>query len=329
MTHSTTRTVREDDGDSPVVSLTVVTRNRCNSLRAALDAVQRQSFKDWEVVIVDNDSQDNTVPMVKKEFPWARVIKVHRNIGCQPGRNIAMANCRGEFIFNLDDDGVLAPDAVEQVVATFRQKPDVGLVAASVRVPDDRKHLTSHCNGKTGAYYTSGFIGAAHALRRSILQNIGYFPEYVRGYSEPDLALRMLNAGWALWFSHKVVMYHEVSLVERDARQHHYFFSWHELETCLRLEHWSIAALDIAWKLSVGSLQAARKSLLVAHIRGIVRFLCGIPNYLSRRTPVSRDATLEFHYLQGRGIADRSMLPDFSRATLKDLVRWKLSTRSN
>ncbi|HPJ71728.1 MAG TPA: glycosyltransferase [bacterium] len=86
----------------PLFSVTIVTRNRRKELKRALTSVFTQHYRPIEVVVVDNDSGDGSGEMVREKWPEVRLIELHRNIGCQPGRNIAMKNCRGEFIFNLD-----------------------------------------------------------------------------------------------------------------------------------------------------------------------------------------------------------------------------------
>jgi GT2 family glycosyltransferase len=313
----------ESAGAPPLVSLTIVTRNRVDELRAALNAIRGQSYTRTETIIVDNASEDETAAMVEQEYPTVRLIRLHRNTGCQPGRNMAMANCRGQIIFNLDDDGVLAPDAVEQMVRVFDAHPEVGLVAACVQIAEEKSGEVANFNRERQSRYTAFFIGAAHALRREVLRDAGYFPEYVRGHSEVDLGLRIINSGWEMWFAPQVVMHHALSAKERDENLHARYHIRHQLETAARLQPALTAISQIAWRILLGLVLAFRRGILRGYMRGVLEFTVSLPRVLRDRTPISLWASRKFQYLNTHTVTRLDELPDFNEASFWDVVRWR------
>jgi GT2 family glycosyltransferase len=306
------------------VSITIVTRNRESELTRAINAVDKQTYRAHEIIVLDNASTDGTVKMLERYFPAVRVIQMHRNIGCQPGRNIAMANCSGDIIMNLDDDGELAPQALEKIVCIFEEHPEVGLVAVSVKVPERKANDYPNYNRDTKTHYTSFFIGAAHALRREVLHDAGYFPEYVRGHSEVDLGLRIVNSGWEMLYSPETIMYHDVSELERDTNLHAYYHILHQLETAARLQPALTAWAQIIWRIFLGMALSSRACVLSGYSRGVASFLISLPRILRERAPISIQASRKYQYLRDHKIADLSELPEFADVTFWDTVRWRL-----
>jgi glycosyltransferase involved in cell wall biosynthesis len=108
------------------------TRNRIEGLRQALASVDRQTFRDFDVWIVDDGSTDGTAEYLlegplREEYPGIPSLNVRVNdrpAGAAAARNRALAGVRGELIAFLDDDDVWLPDYLERQVATLDSHPD-------------------------------------------------------------------------------------------------------------------------------------------------------------------------------------------------------------
>lgn len=274
-----------------------------------------------EILVVDNDSNDDTVAMLSRDFPLVKIIRMAKNIGCQPARNIAMKKCTGDVIFNLDDDGTLHPEAIRNTIDTFTNHPEVGLVAASVKVPEDKAHLYPNFNEDNKMHYTSQFFGGASAMRRELLQDAGYFPEYFRGHSESDLALRIINSGWEMMYNPMVIMYHHISDIERNRNTETYYQVRHQLETSARLQPALTAFGQVSWRITYGFFVALKKGVLPGYAKGVALFFATLPHTLRRRNPVSKLASRKHHYLKHHHVYDLSMLPDFSKYKFSQMTR--------
>ena len=119
----------------PLVSIAIVTWNRKEDLSTAIESCRKQTYRNIEIVVADNASSDGTYEFLVENHPDIKVVRIDRNLGCCPGRNLAMANCSGEIVFCFDDDGFLDSKCVERIVSDFQANEDVAVVACNVRNP--------------------------------------------------------------------------------------------------------------------------------------------------------------------------------------------------
>jgi glycosyltransferase involved in cell wall biosynthesis len=108
------------------VSVVIPTYNRAPDLRRALASVSAQSWKDWEVLIVDNHSADDTTRVVE-EFrePRMRLLSVHNHGVIGVSRNVGVAAANGEYVAFLDSDDWWLPAKLERCVGALEAGADV------------------------------------------------------------------------------------------------------------------------------------------------------------------------------------------------------------
>src|SRR5690606_37509019 len=97
---------------TPLISIQILNWNRAQETQRAIKSALNQTYKNTEIIVVDNGSDDNSVELTKENFPDIKIIQLDKNYGCAGGRNRGIPYCRGEYIFYLDNDGVLHEDAV-------------------------------------------------------------------------------------------------------------------------------------------------------------------------------------------------------------------------
>lgn len=146
----------------PLVSVIVTTYNRREMLLKTLDAVLSQTYRDLELIVVDNDSGDGTEAGVAglddgriRYFRNANggVIAVNRNFGIE--------RAVGNFIAFCDDDDIWFPDKLERQMELFSSKPEIGVVASNAYLFDGRRRI-----GLVLARVPRGPIGRSHLLFR-------------------------------------------------------------------------------------------------------------------------------------------------------------------
>lgn len=112
----------------PRVSIIMATKNRARLIERALKSVHEQSFSDWELIIVDDGSQDETPQILSKMAETDERIKVLRNEksqGISKAHNRALNQAAGEFVAVIDDDDAWAtPDKLRKQVDFLTDKPD-------------------------------------------------------------------------------------------------------------------------------------------------------------------------------------------------------------
>lgn len=115
--------------ESPLVSVIIPTKNRCGLLKETLASVQAQTYRNWEAVVVDDGSDDNTVGYVRSLAagdPRIRLVKRQgERAGAQTARNQGMSASVGEYFLFLDSDDLLADNCLEGRIECFRANPQL------------------------------------------------------------------------------------------------------------------------------------------------------------------------------------------------------------
>jgi len=184
----------------PSVSVIVPTFDRAELLREALDSVQMQTFPDWECLVVDDGSADETPEILASRAaadPRIRALRFEH--GGSPGRsrNAGIAASRGEFVAFLDDDDAWLPAKLDRQLSLLNAEPGAGLVFSRVerfgdeqgpwpRILPERPELRS--------LLAANFIACSTVVaRRSALERAGPFDESLPRAQDFDLWLRILR----------------------------------------------------------------------------------------------------------------------------------------
>ncbi len=110
----------------PKVSVIIPTYNRAHFLCEALDSALSQTFKDFEIIIVDDGSTDNTKQVLEKY--GSRIYYIYQeNKGRAEARNTGIRRAKGEHIAFLDDDDIWLPNKLEKQVFFLDARPDIGI----------------------------------------------------------------------------------------------------------------------------------------------------------------------------------------------------------
>ena len=187
------------------VSVIVPTHNRASMLQHALESIVRQSFDDFDVVVVDDHSDDaEAARRVVESLGDARFscIYLHRSAGPAGARNQALPYCTGRYLSFLDDDDLLMPEKLEIQVGLLETDPDVAMVYSdeyALRL-DGTLSATSLRAGRTlpsgniaRDFFLESFIGTMTVtLRRSAFEEAGGFDESLIWNEDDDLWFRVM-----------------------------------------------------------------------------------------------------------------------------------------
>lgn len=194
-------------------SVVVPTYNRAALLAKCLAALADQSYRSYEVIVVDDGSDDET-PSVVKRIPVARYLR-QDNKGPAAARNLGIANARGELIAFTDDDCVVPSDWLEQLEGGYIRHPEAAGVGGYLEPPEEL--LTSNIFAQYERYVTHNVYGAGPhevvggfecpaggtnnmSYRRRVLEEVGGFDEsfpFAAG-EDADLKWRICRQGHRL-----------------------------------------------------------------------------------------------------------------------------------
>jgi glycosyltransferase involved in cell wall biosynthesis len=183
---------------APTVSVVVSSYNYGRYIGATLAAVRDQTFADFEVVVVDDGSSDDSVAVVERFLDDRRfrlVRQGHR--GLTPTKNHALAEARGSFLAFLDADDIWRPDKLERQLARFRAEPDLGVVFSRRGLIDaDGRPLPCRDPAPpegwvVGPLYRQNFVCFSSALvRAEVPARVGGFDERLGMAIDYDFWLR-------------------------------------------------------------------------------------------------------------------------------------------
>lgn len=195
---------------SPFFSVLVPTYGRASVLPRALESVLSQTFRDFEVLVVDDASPDQT-PFVVARFsdPRLRHVRLERNQGVAGARNRGIREARGEVVALLDDDDEYRPQFLERTAEVFAAQPAVSFTWTGVRWLRDRAGDSPEIvregvwapsfpdrESAYEAFLANRRVGTncGLAVRRSVLVDVGGFDEGFRGGAEDtDLMVRLVR----------------------------------------------------------------------------------------------------------------------------------------
>jgi len=272
------------NSQNPLVSVAIITWNRQEHVIKSIESALKQSYRPIEIVVVDSASSDGTSEAIEQIFPEVRLVRLHRNLGCPEGRNIAMANCTGEIIFSIDDDAVFDSSTLKLCVDCFTQREGLGIINCQVLVPNENNPLTN--NNKE--YYTYKFNGGACAIKKEALNKAGYFPsDFYRQGEEGDLALKILDSGFSILHYPPAIVYHARVPINRNDKLFMFYGCRNELYTVIRRYPLLLVPAIVSWKAISWNWLGARTFALHSTLRACVATAIKFPKLLLQRDPVS------------------------------------------
>jgi glycosyltransferase involved in cell wall biosynthesis len=112
----------------PTISIIIPTKDRAALLQQTLDSVGAQTFSDWEALVIDDHSSDDTADQTRRASetdPRVRFHPLTDKTGAPAARNLGIAEARGEYIIFLDSDDLLAPHCLQQRIDFMRDHADL------------------------------------------------------------------------------------------------------------------------------------------------------------------------------------------------------------
>ena len=128
---------------TPVATIGILTYHSRELLKGLLESILRNSWEHpYEIVVVDNNSSDDTVAMVEKDYPSVRLVRNPVNRGVAPARNqiFRMSGC--EFVIILDVDTEVHPGSLDALVNTMKSHPEAGIAGPKLVYGNGRLQLS-------------------------------------------------------------------------------------------------------------------------------------------------------------------------------------------
>jgi GT2 family glycosyltransferase len=215
--------------NNPIVSIIIVNWNGRKWLKACLDSLEKQTFKKFEIILVDNASSDDSTSYVEKHYPKVKILQTGSNLGFAGGNNAGLKIAKGKYILLLNNDTWSPRDFLANFIKAFEEIPKAGCVQSKMVLLNDHTKLDL-----VGAYWTnSSFLyyygagkdadlpkynkkmpffsnkGASVMIPRKVIDKLGLFDkDFWLYYEETDFCHRVWLAGYECWYWPNAVVHH-------------------------------------------------------------------------------------------------------------------------
>ncbi|HAH20375.1 MAG TPA: hypothetical protein DCL49_05665 [Candidatus Omnitrophica bacterium] len=198
----------------PLISIIVVNYNGKRYLKNCFDSLYKLKYSHYEIIFVDNGSQDDSVKFIRSNFQKAQILKLQSNFGLAIASNRGAKVAKGDYLFFLNNDTLVDENILTELVRVAQSDKGIGVCACNVFTYDGRKEIGMGvaCD-RFG--YPCGNLGpvfypdAAIFVNRSIFEEVGGFDSKLFLYGEDrDLCWRIWLRGYRVepvksaWFLH-------------------------------------------------------------------------------------------------------------------------------
>ncbi len=238
--------VSSEDGNK--VNIIVVNWNGQRFLDDCLSALSIQTYANYEIILVDNGSSDNSVCFTREKFPLVKIATLEENRGFTGGNATGLKIAEGSFIALVNNDTRVHADWLEKLVAAMLADPGVGVCASKLMI-EGTDSIDSAGDGITTAgvgfnrghgedcrhYGSSENVFAACAAgclyRRQLLDEVDFLDDDFFLYDEDvDLSFRAQLAGWKCVYVADAVVYHKGNATAGRLSDTHVYYHTRNLE---------------------------------------------------------------------------------------------------
>ena len=301
----------------PLISIIVLSYNNAAYIVDCLDHVYNQTFQNFEVIAVDNNSSDNSVKLFQR-YPL-RLVANKINVGGSMGYNTGLKRARGKYILLLDTDTRMRKNTLALLYDYMETHPQVGAVMGKLVFENSNRinsagnamNILGHtwCAGLNeedyGQYATrlvSSVSGACFFARQDAFERVGEFDADMFLYNEDaDISLRFLMHGYKLAFLNQAVIEHHYSVTVNKKVKYYYI---ERNRWIILLKNYSLSTLLVLFAplllQELGILIfLASQGMLWEKIRGYGWIMRQLPRTLKKRRLIQKTRT----------VSDRELLP--------------------
>lgn len=292
----------------PRVSIVLLNWNQPDLTAACLETLEKLTWPDVEVIVVDNGSVDDSVERLRRDFPWAVLVESPTNLGFTGGNNLGIERATGAWVLLLNNDTEVPADVLEPLMEVALANPDVGALSPKLRF-FDRPDTLQYAGGGGFDLWTGrgagwrGFgevdegqfdaveeawsaHGAAFLVRREVLDQVGpLHDDFFIYYEELDWSVRIREAGWRVLFVPGSVVFHKESMTTgKKSPFKTYFMNRNRILFVRRHGRRRHRAFFTAWTLGAvlpthlgRHLREGRRDLATALVRGLRDGFLGRP----------------------------------------------------
>ena len=297
---------------NPLISILVLNLNGKHLLKPCLESIFEQNFTDYELIVVDNNSNDGSAEYIKENFPNITLIENPKNLGFAGGNNTGIKACSGKWIFFLNNDTVLEKNCLDFLTKHIKTEQLVlmplMLKADSPEFVDSAGDMLypwgyayRYNNVPANKFLESKEIalaccGAAMFNRELVEKLNGFDEDFFLYYEDVDLSLRARHLGAKVWLVPQAKVFHKGSAtVGKKTQSRLYYIERNRFFT--KLKNFPLSTLikyaPISFICSLYSfILWTKRGFLGTWIKSRVDMLKGIPKMLKNRKKIFAESKI-------------------------------------
>ena len=235
----------------PKVSIIIVNYKQKQLTIDCLNSLKGATYPNYEVILVDNNSEDGSEEEIAKKFPSIILIQSGSNTGYTGGNNLGLKYASGDYILLLNNDTKVTPGFIEPLVKDFMKDEKLGIVQSKLFVMDRPYLLDNVVSFQTfnGFLYHEGYLdtdkpkyqnflysfsakGACMMINKKVL-SLGLFDDsYFAYFEETDLCWRAWLMGYKVGFEPNSIIYHKMGATSSKMKST--FIHYHSFKNRIR-----------------------------------------------------------------------------------------------
>jgi hypothetical protein len=308
----------------PKVSIVIVNWNGRSHLGECLESVRRQSFRNYEVILVDNGSGDGSVEFVRRNYPEVVIVENEKNRGFCGGNNDGIRVARGDYLFLLNNDTLLEDDCLYQLVKEMEAKPEDCIGVFPKVIFYEEPFIINSLGGAFWSYrhywgdYRLGMVDlgqfveservfgaifAAVLLDARKFHELGLFDEDFFSFMEDfDVCYRANILGYAFYTAPHAVVRHKYGVSWRESNP--LWSEYYNIRNCLMavfknyegsnlMKHGPRIIRNYLWDYLRAAVDRRDKERVLLVCRIVLYLVSHLPNLLKERWKIQKRRKVE------------------------------------
>ncbi len=141
----------------PLVSIIIVNYSEKDLLADCLSSLKKTTYDNLEIIVVDNNSKDESVEFLLKEYPEIKVIKLEKNYGFAIPNNIAAKSAKGKYLVFLNNDTIVKPEWLIELVEVLEKNDEIKIAQSLLVKPNGSVDSSGDFMGRFGRAFSINF----------------------------------------------------------------------------------------------------------------------------------------------------------------------------
>lgn len=231
---------------NPLVSIVIPVHNGERYIKESIDSCLNQTYKNIEILVVDDKSEDRTLEVLKEYGEKITVLSIEKQNGLGNVINVGIRESQGKYIARMDADDIMYPQRIEKQIEYLESNPNCVAIGGQIDIIDENNNITGHREYaiedrdiKKNRFLFQPFAHPAVTLRKSIVEEIGLYPENMWKVEDVKFFLILSTKGEFHNLKDTVLKYRMTYKTESQSKMLDHFKKTNEIRK------WAIKELSI------------------------------------------------------------------------------------